>query len=100
MEAELQSDPAKRADRFVADWARLSASRSEAYAAGDMKGVAGVRHHMEEMAQTLERDPQMESLLRNRQAALGVEAEVGRSLGQTLAASIGAERGRGQGLGI
>jgi Ti-type conjugative transfer relaxase TraA len=99
-EAELQADPAKRADRFVTEWGRLNARRSEAYADGDMKGMAGVRHRMAEMAQTLERDPQMESLLRNRQAALGVEAEAGRSLAQTLATSIGADRGRGRGMGI
>ena len=52
------------------------------------------------LAKALERDPQMESVLRGRQATLGIETEVGRSLGQTLARSIGADRGRGRGMGI
>ena len=100
LEAELQADPAKRADRFVNDWTRLNARRAEAYTAGDMKGVAGVRDRMATMAKALERDPQMESVLRGRQAALGIETEAGRALGQTLARSIGAHLGRGRGMSI
>jgi len=55
---------------------------------------------MAAMAKALERDPQMEPLLRNRQAALGIETEPRRSLAKTLVTSIGAERGRGRGMGI
>lgn len=65
-----------------------------------MKGMSDLGDRMAAMAKALERDPQMESLLRNRQAALGIETEMGRSLAQTLATSIGAERGRGRGMGI
>ena len=72
----------------------------EAYAAGDMKGMSDLRDRMAAMAKALERDPQMESVLRGRQAALGIETEVGRALSQTLARSIGAEPGRGRGMGI
>lgn len=100
LEAELQADPAKRADRFVNDWTSLSARRAETYATGDMKGMSDVKDRMAAMAKALERDPQMESVLRNRQAALGIDMEVGRSLGQALERSIGADRGRGRGMGI
>lgn len=100
LEAELQADPSKRADRFINDWTRLNARRGEAYAAGDMKGMSDLRDRMAAMAKALERDPQMESVLRGRQAALGIETEVGRALSQTLARSIGAEPGRGRGMGI
>lgn len=100
LEAELQADPVKRADRFVNDWTRLNARRAEAYGAGDMKMMSDARDRMAAMAKALERDPQMESLLRGRQSALGIDMEVGRSLGQALARGIGADRGRGRGMGI
>lgn len=100
LEAELQADPVKRADRFVNDWTRLKARRAGAYGAGDLKGMSDLRDRMTAMAKALERDPQMESVLRGRQAALSIETEIGRSLGQALARSIGAERGRGRGMGI
>jgi AAA domain len=100
LEVELQGDPVKRADRFVTDWARLNARRAEAYGAVDMKGMSDLWDRTATMAKALERDPQMESVLRGRQAALGIETEIGRSLGQALARSIGAERGRGRGMGI
>ncbi|MDQ0453493.1 Ti-type conjugative transfer relaxase TraA [Brevundimonas nasdae] len=100
LEAERQADPVKRADRFVNDWTHLNARRAEAYGAGDMKMMSDARDRMAALAKALERDPQMESVLRGRQATLGIETEVGRSLGQTLARSIGADRGRGRGMGI
>lgn len=100
LEAELQADPVKRADRFVNDWTRLKARRAEAYGAGDMKMKSDARDRMAVMAKALERDPQMESVLRNRQSALGIDMEVERPLGQALARSIGADRGRGRGTGI
>ena len=60
LEAELQADPVKLADRFVNDWTRLNARRGEADGAGDMKGMSASRDRMAAMAQALERDQQME----------------------------------------
>ena len=52
------------------------------------------------MAMSLERDPQMESLLANRKRDLGIggDFDSGRSLGKDLAFSHGLGRGRGIGL--
>lgn len=55
-------------------------------------------HGFRAMAKSLERDPQVESILRNRKAQLGLPEMPGRSVGQSLADVIG--RGRSRGLGI
>ncbi|WP_232793137.1 hypothetical protein [Caulobacter hibisci] len=50
------------------------------------------------MAKSLQRDPQMESLLRGRRAELGLPPEMGRSVGQGLIEYLGIGRGRGLGI--
>jgi hypothetical protein len=50
------------------------------------------------MAKSLERDPQVESLLRARRRELGLPAEMSRSVGQGLSDYLGIGRGRGLGL--
>jgi hypothetical protein len=52
------------------------------------------------MAEGLERDPQLESLLANRKRELGIDIASGRSLGRELAFNHGLGLGRGRGLGI
>ena len=52
------------------------------------------------MTQDLGRDAQLESLLRNRAKALGIEMTMGRDISQDLANSIGFGRGRGIGIGM
>jgi len=51
------------------------------------------------MARSLERDPQMESILAARKAQLGITIETGRRLGAELAFNHGIDWGRGRGLG-
>jgi hypothetical protein len=55
---------------------------------------------MGDMARSLERDPQLESLLENRKRELGIAFESGRRLGLELAFAHGIDLGRGRGLGI
>jgi hypothetical protein len=55
---------------------------------------------MGDMAKSLERDPQMESILANRKRELGISFETGRRLGHELAFAHGLDLGRGRGLGI
>ncbi|MGC1302355.1 MAG: AAA family ATPase, partial [Caulobacteraceae bacterium] len=98
LETEIRADPARRADRFVDDWKRLNGRRMEAYQAGDTDRMGRVCDEMSSMAKRMERDPQMESLLRHRRRDLGVDSEAGRNLAQDLAASIGLGRGRGLGI--
>lgn len=102
LEAEIRSDPVKRADRFVRDWRKLDGQRLDASSAGDMAGMRRIRDDMGAMAKSLERDPQLESLLaiRKQQLGIGVEVEMGRKLSHDLAASIGIDLGRGRGIGI
>lgn len=85
----------KRADLFVATWKKESARVKSAptYAARD-----AARANLSDMAKSLHRDPQLESLLQNRRAQLGLDVMSTKTLSQDLQLSLG--RGRGMGLGI
>jgi len=100
LETELRTDPSRRADRFVERWQRLDHTSQRQYQAGDMSGYKATRSAMGGMAKSLERDPQLESLLANRKRNLGIAFESGRSLGQELAFTHGIDLGRGRGIGI
>jgi len=100
LETEIRTDPQLRADRFVARWQKLDRTSQRQYQAGDMAGYKATRSAMGDMAKSLERDPQMESLLANRKAALGIDMEAGRRLGAALALSHGLDLGRGRGMGL
>jgi Ti-type conjugative transfer relaxase TraA len=94
-ERELRVDAVRRADRFVAEWqarARLlkRLERSENYAA-----VSRVQDGMAEMTKSLQRDPQLESLLRNRRRELGIGAPKGGSLSHELHSWLSRSRSRG-----
>ncbi|UCI17314.1 Ti-type conjugative transfer relaxase TraA [Mesorhizobium sp. B2-1-8] len=94
----LDTDPGRRADRFVERWQKLDRTSQVQYQAGDMSGYRSTRSAMSEMAKSLERDPQLESLLANHKKALGIQVESGRRLGVELAFSHGIGRGRSLGL--
>ncbi len=98
LEAEVRADPRLRADRFVERWQGLERQRSALHRAGDMTGAGQVKDRMGAMAKSLERDPQVESLLRARRPELGLPAEMSRSVGQSLSDYLGIGRGRGLGL--
>ncbi|MDV6333073.1 Ti-type conjugative transfer relaxase TraA [Asticcacaulis sp. 201] len=104
MEAEMRADPVKRADRFVDDWKRMDARRIGAEASGHTATANRLRNQMGAIAKSLERDPQMESPLRNRRLALGLGGAPGwdteRKLSRELGASIGLGRSRGLDIGM
>ncbi|ABE39508.1 MobA/MobL protein [Rhodopseudomonas palustris BisB5] len=100
LETELRTDPARRADRFVERWHKLDQTSQRQYQAGDMSGYKTTRASMGDMAKSLERDPQLESILTNRKAELGIQMESGRRLGAALAFAHGIDIGRGRGIGI
>lgn len=52
------------------------------------------------MAKSLERDPQLESILANRKHDLGISVDSGRRLGAELAFTHGIDLGRGRGIGL
>ncbi len=100
LETELRIDPSRRADRFVERWQELKQTSQRQYEAGKMSDHRATRSAMGDMARSLERDPQMESILANRKRELGISFESGRRLGQELAFTHGIDLGRGRGLGI
>ncbi len=100
LETELRINPGRRADRFVDDWQKLDQASLRRYQAGDISGYRSARSAMGDMARSLERDPQLESILENRKRELGIAFESGRRLGLELAFSLGINLGRRRGLEI
>ena len=102
LETELRTDPRARAVRFVERWQKLDRRSDAQYRAGDYAGYETSRKAMTDMARSLQRDPQLESLLANRKHALGLDAtyDSSRRLGRELAFHHGLERGRSPGLGL
>ena len=98
-EARVRTDPHLRADRFVERWQGLSADRDRLIQAGDMTGREKAGKEMAGMAKSLERDPQVESILRGRSRELGLEMGISQSrdLGRELARDLGIGRDRGLG---
>ncbi|MGJ4925649.1 Ti-type conjugative transfer relaxase TraA [Bradyrhizobium sp. HKCCYLS2038] len=100
LETELRTDPSRRADRFVERWQNLGQTSQRQYQAGDMSGYKATRAAMGDMVKSLERDPQLESVLASRKNDLGIAFESGRRLGQDLAFTHGIDLGRGRSIGI
>ncbi|MGG2408684.1 hypothetical protein, partial [Aeromonas veronii] len=83
------------------DWRKLDHRRTTAYARGDYGAFHTHKNEMGRMAKSLERDPQLESVLGGRDRRdLGLEIDVmpRRQLSHDLASSIGHDLGRGRGM--
>ena len=102
LESDIRSDPNSRAGRFVEDWQRLQRQRDGLSRTGEHGAARKLSSEMGTMAKSLERDAQVESILRTHKAALGIDARSVRSIGQELAeiASFGRDRSRGIGIGM
>jgi Ti-type conjugative transfer relaxase TraA len=100
LEAELRVDPQLRADTFVQRWQALERQRRMLLRDREDTRANAVGDRMLGMAKSLERDPQVESILRNRKAQLGLPEMPGRSVGQSLADFVGGSRSRGLGIGM
>jgi Ti-type conjugative transfer relaxase TraA len=102
LETELRTDPSRRADRFVERWQKLDRASQRQYQAGDMSGYKATRSAMGDIAKSLQRDPQLESLLANRKRELGIGGNFGsgRRLGDELAFTHGIDLGRGRSIGL
>jgi len=100
LETAIRTGPERRADRFVERFRDLKQTGERQYAAGNYSGYRSARAEMGNMAMSLERDPQMESLLEGRKKQLGISMDFdsGMRLGRQLALSHGLGRGRGIGL--
>ncbi|MGQ0280437.1 Ti-type conjugative transfer relaxase TraA [Sphingopyxis sp. Q841] len=91
----LAAEVEKRAELFVAAWKKESAQARKAptYAARD-----AARANLNDMAKSLHRDPQLESLLQNRRADLGLKSSATGSLSHDLQQYLG--RGRSMGISM
>ncbi|WP_371349438.1 Ti-type conjugative transfer relaxase TraA [Ancylobacter sp. IITR112] len=93
--AALQ-DPNVRAERFVERWQELQGQRRELRGWQHDEARAKVESQMNGMTKSLERDPQVDSILRNRRQELGIGQELRR--GQTIARELQDEMTRGHRL--
>lgn len=100
LESEIRVNPPDRADAFVERWQKLSRASEQRYVAGDYSGHRAMRAEMGNMAMSLERDPQMESILAGRKRDLGIDFDSGMGLGKDLALSHGLGLGRGRSIGL
>ncbi|KAB2788625.1 Ti-type conjugative transfer relaxase TraA [Brucella anthropi] len=93
--AALQ-DPNVRADRFVNRWQELQGQRRELRGWQHDEARGKVESQMSGLAKSLERDPQAESIVRNRSRELGIRHELHRE--QSIARALQEEMSRGQRL--
>ncbi|MBB4099480.1 Ti-type conjugative transfer relaxase TraA [Sphingomonas kyeonggiensis] len=98
LESELHDDRIARADRFVADWNRHARRAAAFDRQGERWRGDEVRTAMTTMAKSLQRDPQLESLLRTRVKELGITPSGTGSLSHDLLHWPGLSRGRGIGI--
>lgn len=97
-ERQARIDTHLRAERFVADWQAKARQLDRFEQAQDYLAKERVQEGMAEMAKSLQRDPQLESLLRNRTKDLGIGASRGASLSHELQSWLSRSRSRGLGL--
>jgi len=100
LEAEMRIDPALRADTFVQRWQGLERQRRLLIRDHENSRADRVAQTMVGMAKGLERDPQVESILRSRRAQLGLPEAPGRSVAESLGELLGRSRSRGLGIGM
>lgn len=98
LEAEIRVDPYQRADKFVEGWQQLQRHREELQRDGDFRGARKVGDQMAGMAKSLERDAQVESLLRGRRHEFGIDADMGRKLSRDLIDHVSFEQTRSLGM--
>jgi len=97
-EAKLRIEAPARADRFVAEWQASAKQLREHKSNYDEVGAKRVGAHLNDMAKSLHRDPQLESLLRNRTHELGLKSLEKHSVSQALQEYLRPSRSLGMGL--
>ncbi|MFN3817543.1 Ti-type conjugative transfer relaxase TraA [Blastomonas sp.] len=97
-ETKLRIDAPARADRFIAEWQAGSKQLREHKANYNDVGAKRVGAQLNDMAKSLHRDPQLESLLRNRTHELGLKSLEKHSVSQALQEYLRPSRSLGIGL--
>jgi len=88
------ADPHVRAERFLDRWQALQDQRRELHGWRNDEARGKVEGQLTDMAKSLERDPQVDSILRNREQALGLGRELER--GESIAHALQDEMTRGR----
>ncbi len=95
------ADPSVRANRFIERWQELQAERRTLTTGWHVEARAKIDSQMKGLTKSLERDPQLESVLRNRAQELGIThirqsqnlaREMERHITQSRSQSLGLER--------
>lgn len=89
---------AQRADAFVEHWSREADRYRKLRQGADVGASNKARAGLADMAKSLQRDPQLESLLRGRRAELGLKPSATGSLSHDLQQWLGRSRDRGLSL--
>jgi Ti-type conjugative transfer relaxase TraA len=97
LESELRSSPERRTERFVVEWRKLAREREVHRFNEDEVGVRRAEAGMTAMGKQLQRDPQLESLLRTRTRELGIEIGMEQSLSRSIQDWFDRSRQRGIG---
>ncbi|MEZ5805837.1 MAG: Ti-type conjugative transfer relaxase TraA [Rhizobiaceae bacterium] len=97
-EHAMQSDPNVRADRFVERWQALQGQRQQLRGWQHDEARGKVEGQMQGLAKSLERDPQVESILRNRRQEIGIGQHTRQSEGISRELEQSLTRGRSMGL--
>jgi Ti-type conjugative transfer relaxase TraA len=97
-ERAMQADPNVRADRFVERWQELSRQRQGLHGWQHDEARGKVEGQMQGLAKSLERDPQVESILRNRRQEIGIGQHMRQSEGISRELQQSLTRGRSLGL--
>jgi hypothetical protein len=97
-EGQIRTDGINRADRFVAAWQDKARQLKVLERHGDSDAIWTAKQDMHAMAKALHRDPQLESLLRNRTKDLGLGSQKGASISQGLQQWLDRSHNRGIGL--
>ena len=100
LEAELRTNPIRRADRFVENWQRLDHQRDHAFKAGNRDHASQITARMGAMAGGLERDAQVDSLLRERKQELGLRSVQSGGISHQLSDYLGIRRTRDIGISM
>jgi Ti-type conjugative transfer relaxase TraA len=98
MERKLKIETAERAERFVTQWKARAGRMDRLERSGDYDRAYSVKEELAEMSRSLQRDPQLESLVRNRRKELGIGASSGGSLSHDLQEWLSRSRSLGIGM--
>lgn len=96
-ERALQADPNVRADRLIKTWQELQGERQELRGWQNDEARGKVEGEMRKVAGSIERDPQVESIVRNRAQELGIN-QVQRD--QKITQQMEQQLDRGRDLGL